>query len=61
MKLEKKQIAKEDGRYLVYYHFSKTATEEQTAVFDSVIAEPPPTKSQIDEKRPGVIIAKFEA
>jgi hypothetical protein len=35
MRLEKKQIVKEDGRYLVYYHFPDTATPEQTLAFQS--------------------------
>jgi hypothetical protein len=41
MRYEKKQITKEDGRYLVYYHFSESATEEQAAVFRSVEETPP--------------------
>ena len=36
MELEKKQITKEDGRYLVFYHFADTATPEQAEVFRSV-------------------------
>jgi hypothetical protein len=36
MRYEKKQISKDDGRYLVYYHFPDSATEEQTSVFRSV-------------------------
>lgn len=36
MRVEKKEIAKEDGRYLIYYHFPESATEEQTAVFAAV-------------------------
>ncbi len=35
MNYEKKQIAKEDGRHLVFYHFPDTASEEQTAAFRS--------------------------
>jgi hypothetical protein len=38
MRYEKKQVTKEDGRYLVYYHFPETATPEQTAAFESAEA-----------------------
>ena len=38
MQYEKKQIQKEDGRYLVYYHFPDTATDEQTVAFQSAEA-----------------------
>ena len=38
MKMEKKQIVKEDGRYLVYYHFPDTASEEQTHAFETAAA-----------------------
>ena len=41
MQIEKKQILKEDGRYLVFYHFAETATPEQTAVFAAVPAQMP--------------------
>jgi len=34
--MEKKRIRKEDGRYLIYYHFPESATEEQTAVFTAI-------------------------
>lgn len=37
MRMEKKRILKEDGRYLVYYHFVESATEEQTVAFDAVV------------------------
>ena len=38
MRYEKKQITKEDGRYLVFYHFPETATPDQTATFESAEA-----------------------
>ena len=36
MHYEKKEIAKEDGRYLIFYHFRETASVEQIAAFESV-------------------------
>ncbi len=46
MDYEKKQIAKEDGRYLIYYHFPETATPDQTAAFEAaetfVVSAPVP-------------------
>ena len=36
MQLEKKQIEKEDGRYLVYYHFPESATPEENTVFAAI-------------------------
>lgn len=38
MRMEKKRILKEDGRYLIYYHFPDTATPEQTGTFDAIDA-----------------------
>jgi hypothetical protein len=38
MQMEKKRIMKEDGRYLVLYHFPESATLEESAVF-AVIAD----------------------
>jgi len=38
MRLSKKQVLKEDGRYLIYYHNPETATPEQTAVFAAIDA-----------------------
>lgn len=35
MRYEQKQITKEDGRLLVYYHFPDTATPDQTAAFEA--------------------------
>lgn len=49
MRLEKKRILKEDGRYLLFYHSAATATEQQTQAFAEVAAEvetlPAPTAS----------------
>ncbi len=39
MYIEKKQIQKEDGRKLTYYHFPETATDSETDAFKSVEAE----------------------
>jgi len=36
--MEKKRILKEDGRYLLYYHFPESATPEQTKAFEAVPA-----------------------
>ena len=38
MRMEKKRILKEDGRYLIYYHFPDTATPEQTGTFAAIAA-----------------------
>ena len=38
MRLEKKRVLKEDGRYLLYYHFPDTATPEQTGTFEAIEA-----------------------
>ena len=43
------QIQKEDGRYLVYYHFPDSATEEQSAVFRSADAAPPAAGPAVGE------------
>lgn len=39
MRMEKKITTKEDGRFLVYYHFPDTATEEETNVFEGIEEE----------------------
>ncbi len=39
MQMEKKITTKEDGRFLVYYHFPDTATEEETQVFEGIEEE----------------------
>ncbi len=36
MQIEKKTIIKEDGRYLVAYHFPDSATPEESAVFAAI-------------------------
>ncbi len=38
MKFDKKTIQKEDGRILIYYHFSDTATASQSGAFETVRA-----------------------
>ena len=40
MQMEKKRILKEDGRYLVMYHFPESATPEETAVFAAIADAP---------------------
>ena len=40
MQMEKKRTLKEDGRYLVSYHFPESATAEETAVFAAIADEP---------------------
>ncbi len=39
MRLEKKRILKEDGRYLLFYHSAATATADQSQAFTAVEAE----------------------
>ena len=41
MQIEKKQILKEDGRYLVFYHFPASASEEQTTSYAQIPAAEP--------------------
>jgi len=66
MQLEKKQIVKEDGRYLVYFHFPATATEEQTAAFHDVETHAPnpltvnASHSQTDDVGPNKVSMKDE-
>lgn len=36
MIVKKKQIKKEDGRYLVFYHFPRSADTEQTHTFEAL-------------------------
>ena len=36
MQIQKKITTKEDGRFLVFYHFPDTATEEETQVFEAI-------------------------
>jgi len=38
MRMEKKRILKEDGRYLVYYHFPDTAPHSEAAAFAAIDA-----------------------
>jgi len=58
MRMEKKRILKEDGRYLVYYHFPDSAGPEETQVYadiDPAVAEAghgadAPTKPTAEER-----------
>lgn len=55
MQYEKKQIVKEDGRYLIYYHFPATAGLEQSAAFakaEELAADPLFTTSSGEPVRP---------
>lgn len=36
MRLEKKRILKEDGRYLLFYHSAGSATADQSEVFAEI-------------------------
>lgn len=38
MQMQKKKTLKEDGRFLIYYHFPQTATAEETSVFEGIEA-----------------------
>lgn len=38
MRMEKKRVLKDDGRYLTFYHFPETATEEEAQVFNALVA-----------------------
>ena len=40
MQMEKKRLLKEDGRYLVTYHFPESATPEESAVFAAITDAP---------------------
>ena len=42
LRLEKKRILKEDGRYLLFYHSTVSASAEQSEVFAAVKAEAAP-------------------
>jgi len=42
LRLEKKRILKEDGRYLLFYHSAASASKEQSEVFATVAAEAEP-------------------
>jgi hypothetical protein len=42
LRLEKKRIRKEDGRYLLFYHSAESASAEQQAAFTEVVAEVEP-------------------
>jgi len=42
LRLEKKRILKEDGRYLLFYHSAASASAQQSEVFASVAAQAEP-------------------
>jgi hypothetical protein len=42
VRLEKKRILKEDGRYLLFYHSAASASPEQQKAFDEVTADVQP-------------------
>jgi hypothetical protein len=39
MRFVAKQVTKEDGRYLIYFHFPDSATPEQAAAFAKIAPE----------------------
>ena len=45
MRIDKKEIRKEDGRTLVFYHFPDSATAEQKAAFEAVETVAPTTEN----------------
>lgn len=46
MRMEKRRILKEDGRYLIYYHFPESANAEQTAAFEAADEAPAEWEAQ---------------
>jgi len=40
MPMQKKVTRKDDGRYLIYYHFVETASPEETAAFEAIEGGP---------------------
>lgn len=55
MQIIKKQITKDDGRLLIYYHFPKSATEEQKAAFEGIEAEPQAVAIEITTLQQGEV------
>ena len=59
MRMEKKQIIKEDGRYLISYHFPESASEEQTAAYEELqVTEQPDLTDSAESAKPNVPEAK---
>lgn len=58
MPMQKKVTRKDDGRYLIYYHFPETATAEETAAFDAVEG----TSEELPDDSPSVgVVPETEA
>ena len=56
MYYDKKEITKEDGRYLIFYHFRDTASADQTAAFKSAESFDAKAVSTPDES--GALLAR---
>ena len=50
--MTKKQITKDDGRTLIYYHAPETATAQQTEVFEEIEAQEEPVRLGSEENSP---------
>ncbi len=48
MRMEKKRILKEDGRYLVYYHFPDSASPDEAQVYAAIDPTAAETKHSAD-------------
>lgn len=53
MRLEKKRIRKEDGRYLLFYHSAESASAEQQAAFAEIAAEAEPVTATTPAAKTG--------
>lgn len=51
MRMQKKIILKEDGRYLIYYHFPDTASEEETTTFEAIEPTSELVEPETEEER----------
>jgi hypothetical protein len=58
MQMKSKEVAKEDGRYLVFYHFPESASAEQTDAFERSEAY---AKEAVDAARSAASAAKAPA
>ncbi len=45
MRIDKKIVTKDDGRYLLYYHFPRSASATQTKAFESLNVPTEPVAS----------------
>ncbi|HLI50094.1 MAG TPA: hypothetical protein VKV18_15595 [Chthonomonas sp.] len=51
MRMQKKITLKEDGRYLIYYHFPDTATPEETEAFEALKETEESIEPETEEER----------